>query len=306
MGLGYPPPECLVNDPRLTRALLALDGLSVGDAFGERAFVDPAFVWRRELPGGAPWPWTDDTAMAVSLVETLIDQATIAQAQLASRFAERFVAEPRRGYGAGAARLLFRVAAGAPWAQEAASLFGGTGSYGNGAAMRVAPLGAWLAGEPTTRVAELAARQAEVTHTHHEGVQGAIAVALATAMLAGSPPLTGRGLIAAVADALSPSEVRDRLQQAVDIPPEDLLYAARSLGSGQQVAAFDTVPFCVWVAAHHADDFAEALFTTAAAFGDVDTTCAIVGGMVALPSGRPPAAWLARREPLPALGRPAP
>lgn len=37
----------------------------------------------------------------------------------------------------------------------------------------------------------------------------------------------------------------------------------------------------------------------------MDTNCAIVGGIVALtePSGRPPAEWIARREPLPAFRR---
>jgi hypothetical protein len=33
----------------------------------------------------------------------------------------------------------------------------------------------------------------------------------------------------------------------------------------------------------------------------VDTTCAIVGGIVALSSRHVPADWLARREPLPEL-----
>ena len=42
------------------------------------------------------------------------------------------------------------------------------------------------------------------------------------------------------------------------------------------------------------------MWTTASALGDVDTTCAIVGGIVALAVGSEgiPAEWLARREPL--------
>jgi ADP-ribosylglycohydrolase len=70
------------------------------------------------------------------------------------------------------------------------------------------------------------------------------------------------------------------------------------LGTGAQVAAFDTVPYCLWIVAHHAPDFETALWTTLAGFGDQDTTCAIVGGIVVLRTDIP-AEWLKRREDLP-------
>jgi ADP-ribosylglycohydrolase len=58
---------------------------------------------------------------------------------------------------------------------------------------------------------------------------------------------------------------------------------------------------CLWVVAHHADSYAGALWTVASALGDIDTTCAIVGGIVALRTGLAgiPPAWRAAREPLP-------
>jgi ADP-ribosylglycohydrolase len=47
-------------------------------------------------------------------------------------------------------------------------------------------------------------------------------------------------------------------------------------------------------------DFAEAMWTTASVGGDIDTNCAIVGGIVALSCGREgiPVEWLAAREAL--------
>ncbi len=47
------------------------------------------------------------------------------------------------------------------------------------------------------------------------------------------------------------------------------------------------------------DDFEEALWWTAKGMGDCDTTCAIVGGIVALSAQEIPAAWLEHREALP-------
>lgn len=60
------------------------------------------------------------------------------------------------------------------------------------------------------------------------------------------------------------------------------------------------VPFCVWVAANHLDDYRTAIVRTVRGGGDIDTNCAIVGGIVALAVGREgiPPEWLAEREEL--------
>ncbi|MCB9615904.1 MAG: ADP-ribosylglycohydrolase family protein [Sandaracinus sp.] len=70
----------------------SLDGLSVGDAFGE-CFFGPtpevlARMEARTLPEG-PWPYTDDTEMALSIVAQLEHAGTIEQASLADAFARR-------------------------------------------------------------------------------------------------------------------------------------------------------------------------------------------------------------------------
>ena len=64
--------------------------------------------------------------------------------------------------------------------------------------------------------------------------------------------------------------------------------------------ASDTVPFAVWCAATHVTDYADALWSCVEVGGDVDTTCAMVGGIVAGAVGIAgiPAEWRAAREPL--------
>lgn len=42
-------------------------------------------------------------------------------------------------------RVLRAIRGGEPWESVTSRQFGGQGSWGNGAAMRVAPLGAWFA-----------------------------------------------------------------------------------------------------------------------------------------------------------------
>lgn len=56
------------------------------------------------------------------------------------------------------------------------------GSMGNGAAMRVAPIGAYFA-DDLDKVLSHARASAEVTHGHREGIAGAMATAVASALL---------------------------------------------------------------------------------------------------------------------------
>jgi len=154
-----------------SRATASIIGLAVGDAFGSQILLPgdhPAILERRLPPG--PWAWSDDTEMACSVYSVLDRHGRIDQDALAASFTEHF--DTDRGYGSGAERLLLRYRAGEPWREVAPTLFGG-GSWGNGGAMRVAPLGAWLA-EDLNLVADQAARSAEVTHAHPEGVAGAV------------------------------------------------------------------------------------------------------------------------------------
>ncbi len=287
---------------RLQRALLSLAGLSVGDALGERFFgPDYAVSQRlaaRELPP-APWRYTDDTEMALSLVEELRDHGDVSPDRLARRFADRY--DPRRGYGAAAHELLQALQQGAPWQPAARGLFGGKGSFGNGAAMRVAPLGAYFA-DDLELVIENAAASAIVTHTHPEGIAGAVAVALAAALAwgEGKPARDGAALLAAVVEQTPPGETRRGLEQARALPASTPVEeAARALGSGSRVSAQDTVPFAIWCAARHLGDFEQTFWTTVAGLGDRDTTCAIACGIAALAAGEVPAEWERRREPIP-------
>lgn len=75
---------------------------------------------------------------------------------------------------------------------------------------------------------------------------------------------------------------------------------AAVLGSGRRTSAHDTVPFALWSAARGLGDFERVFWTTAQVGGDVDTTCAIAGGVVAAAAtGAPPEQWLRQTEDLP-------
>ncbi|KPI17224.1 ADP-ribosylation/Crystallin J1 [Actinobacteria bacterium OK074] len=277
----------------------SLRGLAVGDAFGAQFFVPDNLprLRERELPV-APWPWTDDTEMACSVYGVLRRRGRVDQYELAHDFARRHDFD--RGYGPAMNRLLRLVREGGRWQELAAGLFDGQGSWGNGAAMRVAPLGAWFAVDPVEAAAQ-AGRSARVTHTHPEAAAGAIAVAVAAACAA-HRQVSGAQLLETVEQLTPEGRVRSGVAEARELLGQPHAeYAAHRLGNGRQVSAADTVPFALWCAARQLDDFEGALWACASVGGDVDTTCAIVGGIVASRVGTAgiPADWLAACEALP-------
>lgn len=297
---------------RMERTLLALDGLSVGDAFGERFFLAPEVVEpllaARAIPR-SPWGTTDDTEMATAIVDVLDTHGHLDQEALASAFAARYARDPARGYGSGAHRILQALCEREPWREASLSAFGGMGSLGNGGAMRAAPIGAYFA-DDLRAVARAARASAAITHAHPDGQAGAVAVAVAAAYAhlwrADRAALGGRDLFAVVLDHTPESLTRLGIERAAAMELTDEVEVAMwALGTGSQVTSADTVPFCLWCAARHLGDYEEAIWTTVSGLGDRDTTCAIVGGIVALSAGAQaiPAEWLSSRE---ALRREAP
>ncbi|QHC25075.1 ADP-ribosylglycohydrolase family protein [Streptomyces sp. GS7] len=285
---------------RWARALASLRGLAVGDALGSQFFVPAHYpaLKHRELPP-APWRWTDDTEMACSVLAVLATHHRIDQDALARSFADHHDVD--RNYGRAVDRMLRLIREGEDWRELASGLFNGRGSWGNGAAMRIAPLGAWYADDP-----EQATHQAEIsaytTHQHREAVVGAMAVAAAAALVADPARALGPGeLLDGVLALIPRSAVQAGLRRARDmLDYADPGTVAAVLGCGRRTSAHDTVPFTLWAAARNLGDYEKGFWTTVRAGGDVDTTCAIVGGIIAAaPGGAPPQAWRDGTEPLP-------
>ncbi|MER6785218.1 ADP-ribosylglycohydrolase family protein [Streptomyces sp. NPDC000658] len=286
-----------------------LDGLVTGDAFGDSWFTrsdEPAeALWAAREPRPAPWLWTDDSAMAFVLFAHLTTHGEVRPDDLAREFAAEYGRDPGRKYGPSMHGVLRRIADGEDHRAVTTGQFGGQGSYGNGAAMRVAPLGAWFR-EDLTAAREQARLSALTTHAHPEAVAGAVAVAVAAALAAAGAGVEAparEDFLREVAAHVPDGDVRSGLLVAAGLPGHtSVRHAASVLGSGTLISAPDTVPFALWSAAGHLDDLTEALWQTVGGWGDRDTTCAIAGGVVAARTGTGsvPSAWRRAQEPIPA------
>ena len=297
-----------MNEQALSRARLSLEGLSLGDSLG--AFFEmyhPAMmvnpVKARYLPD-SEWGFTDDTNMALSIYEILRLYGEISQDKLADSFVAHFENTDKFGYGPGVTRFVDAIHKGMKWRDANMYLFQG-GSFGNGGAMRIAPLGAYFADDIPKLITETT-KATETTHAHPEGIAGAIAVAVATAIAwQNRDNLLSRGdFIEHILPHIPQGDVRLNCLLAQKLPDSEHIaiheIVAR-IGNGSNVTAQDSVPYVLYCAGEKPNQFEDAFWLTASGGGDVDTTCAMVGGIVAMTVGMDglPTEWIKRREPLP-------
>jgi poly(ADP-ribose) glycohydrolase ARH3 len=268
-------------------------GAGLGDAIGELAFRYPvkgellSEVDRRET-----LVYTDDTAMAIGLAESIAEVGGLDQHHLGNTFRANFQREPWRGYASGPPTVFSKVERqGMAYAEAARTLYGGEGSFGNGAAMRIAPLGLFFHNAPD--LYESARLSAEVTHAHPIGIDGAAvqarAVAQAVALAPGEPFPTSDFLEVLLKTAHTP-EMRLKLERVRDLIHQDVRpqRAIRQLGRG--VAVHRSLPFAIYAFMRHSDSFEGCLLCAALNGGDRDTmgamACAISGaylGVDAIP-----------------------
>ena len=149
--------------------------------------------------------------------------------------------------------------------------------------------------------------QAEVTHCHPEGIAGSITITSLAFDVANSIvdyDLLYKNLLRRVPQG----EVWDGIKKASELPKDTPVGKLREiLGNGTHVTCQDTVPFCCFMAIKHVTNknnltsmYENAIIETSMAFGDVDTNCAIVGGIVGIIS-TPPEKWVQFCQPMEGL-----
>ncbi len=273
------------------RAIGCLVGLAIGDAVGATVEFRPrgSFAPLTDMVGGgafrlAPGQWTDDTAMALCLAESLLHDAALDPYDLMGRF-ERWVGEgvnssTGRCFGIGRITLAAigrwratrRPFAGDPSAKAAS----------NGSVMRLAPVAVRWWHDPA-KAEEVARRQSLTTHAAAEAVDGCALLArvLTAAIVTGDP---GTALTPPADPAWSPA------LQAIA--------AGRWRGTSEDAIestgyVVHTLEAALW-AVGGATDFRDAILRAVNLGHDADTVGAVAGQIAGALFGRRgiPVAWV--------------
>ncbi|XP_055595190.1 ADP-ribosylhydrolase ARH3-like [Uranotaenia lowii] len=125
--------------------------------------------------------YTDDTAMTICMARTFLDPQGYSQSLLARNFVIEYFKDPNRGYGAAVGEVFMKLKKSkiSDPVAPAREQFGGSGSYGNGSAMRVSPIPLYALQCNKTVMIKLVQDTATITHAHILGINGAILQALA-------------------------------------------------------------------------------------------------------------------------------
>lgn len=272
----------------------AMVGSALGDAIGELAFRYPdkgrlcSVVDR-----SGELVYTDDTAMAIGLAESILQKRGIDQGHLGDTFSRNFQREPWRGYASGPPTIFSMVrTSGISYVEAAKSLFGGAGSLGNGAAMRIVSVGLFF--HDSERLFERACSSAEVTHAHPVGMDGAAIQALAVARAVKLDPegeFPSEMFTRQLVDSARTAEIREKVELVQSLIAKDVSPGVAAERLGRSVAVDESMPFAIYSFVRHPKSFDHCLFCSILNGGDRDTlgamACAISGaylGIEAIPN----------------------
>jgi len=260
----------------------ALIGTGVGDALGAPfegwSKVKPEKIEevaeRREV-----LTYTDDTHMMIGVAESLIRVKGFDGEDMAGTFVKNYELEPFRGYGPGPPHVFRLIRTGEAWDKAAQELYRG-GSYGNGSAMRVAPIGVLYYDNPEI-LREVAHKSSQITHTHTLGKEGAAvqayAIGLATNL---EPPLAvdQHDFLAKLINYTQDRVYKEKLNRIKGLLVEpDKARVTIELGNG--IEAFNSVPTAIYSFLAQPDSFTQAVLYAISLGGDTDTIGAMTGAI---------------------------
>jgi poly(ADP-ribose) glycohydrolase ARH3 len=282
----------------------AILGCFLGDAFGsgfEGMNPDRARFHIGNLSKTFTRSYTDDTDMTLALAESLIQCGKIDPEDIAKHFA--LFCDLTRGYAAGTIRAVLGLRAGLKWHQVARIVFE-NGSFGNGAAMRVSPVGLFYHHD-LDALQEAAMKQANITHVHPLGQWGAVMQACSVGLAVNQSPrerFREEAMMVHLREILwrGPIEYLKALNKILEMLTQRKKPVAqevvRALGNG--VEAHLSVPSACYVAITYSPDFCDAVRAAISLGGDTDTIAGMVGATVGAHVGEKglPAEWVEQLE----------
>jgi len=265
-----------------SKFLGALVGTGVGDALGA-PFEGYHQVRFEEIEAIAErlevLTYTDDTHMMIGVAESLIRAGGFDGEDMAYTFIKNYELEPFRGYGPGPPYIFRLIRAGTAWNEAAQGLYHG-GSYGNGSAMRIAPIGVFYHDNPTM-LREIVYESSQITHAHNLGKEGAALQAYAIGLAVSIEPLVALerdGFLAKLIDYTQGQVYTEKLNRIKGLLAEPgKTRIDVELGNG--IEAFNSVPTAIYSFLAHPDSFAQAILHAISVGGDTDTIAAMTGAI---------------------------
>jgi poly(ADP-ribose) glycohydrolase ARH3 len=202
-------------------------GAAIGDALGEIAQHKnwTSISWSYISDKVDMLSYTDDTAMTIAVLETLIENGGVDPEFLGRRLHINWALESDRGYSSGPPSIFFNVEKKSITYIESAEfvnriLYGPNGSRGDGAAMRAHPIGIYHLGTVDTRnfIRDIY-NASVVTHINPIAIDGAILVAGSIqyfGMVSADSPIDIDSYLTNISQHLKTNEMTEALEKALE------------------------------------------------------------------------------------------
>ncbi len=278
-----------------------LIGGGIGDAIGELAAVHIAKESLQDwLDEGDTLRYTDDTAMSIGLSEALIEAQGVKEEIIGKKFQKNYAKEPWRSYSPSTPAIFAKVKRfQINYSDAARQLYDGKGSLGNGAAMRIASLGALY--RNSEKIREYSEVSAKVTHSHPLGIDGACIISYAVGKLVNINPnekFPLNDFISGIVNFAKSKEMRAKIVKVVELLADNKseAHAANELKLSQRVD--ETIPFAIFSFLKNKNSFKDCLFCAVLNGGDQDTLGAIACNLSGAYLGfeKIPEDWVSRLE----------
>lgn len=264
----------------------AILGCFLGDAFGagfEGMSPDRAAFHLDVLSKKSPRQYTDDTDMTLALAESISESGKIDPEGIAKHFS--LSCDLTRGYAIGTIKAVLALRAGMEWSQVSRIVFK-EGSFGNGAAMRVSPVGLFYHHD-LSGLQKAAVEQAKITHAHPLGQWGAVMQASTVALAVlqePKEPFNKEQMVINLREVLwgGPIEYMRALNKIEEMVNKGKSPEAREVAQflGNGVEAHFSVPSACYIAITYSSDFCDAIRAAISLGGDTDTIAGMVGAIV--------------------------
>jgi poly(ADP-ribose) glycohydrolase ARH3 len=222
--------------------------------------------------------YTDDTQMTLALATSLVESGRVDTAHVSAQYADFY--QPWRGYGGAAHRVMRLLADGGDYRGTGRLQFP-DGSFGNGGAMRIAPVGLAYRHAAADMLAEAVEDALLCTHVHPEAIDGALVQAKAVAIAATTEPgsFDPAGVVEMLAAACRTETMQAKLAALADglRQQDDDLFVIARVGNG--IRASQAVAAALWAFLRYGTQPEECVIRAVNFGGDTDTIGAMAGAL---------------------------
>lgn len=223
--------------------------------------------------------YTDDTNMTIGVVESLIQSRGFDGEHMAQTFIKNYEAEPWRGYGPGPPKVFRMIKSGEPWDSAASKIYRG-GSFGNGSAMRVAPIGLLYSNNPA-KLREIAYKSSSITHSHELGKEGAAIQAYAVVLALNTPSdeeIDREAFLLKLQNFAQTQLYKEKIANTKELLGEqDRARVVAVLGNG--IEALNSVPTAIYCFLKQPKSYKDSVIYAISLGGDTDTIASMAGAI---------------------------